>query len=298
MVSSDSEDDQNLLMAAGQWAQNEDEMDDEAETSTAQADTASNWDYVKQNKRDKKTSVKQGVKAEATTQPIPVPKNYSLHLTKVPFDATQTTIRYAFIEKNCTVTSVRLVYDTNQKTRERTFRGVAFVDLADESSFDIGLKLHNTAFLGSKRKVNVRPTRSRNELSEIVKKTEERVAMLIARSKEKKRSREEEGDNDGEGDTDAKKKKQLKKNKKKRGKSKERDTTDEPSQSNSTDINTDNKQSKKSRSESKQPTKASRPKATKSNNITADKKSDGTPTKITKKQRAQKAAIIRSKKKK
>ena len=297
MVSSDSEDDQDLLMAAGQWAQNENEMDDEAETPAAPADTSSNWDYVKNNKRDKKASVRVIAKAESKAPPTAVPKNYSLHLTKVPFDATQTSIRYAFIEKNCTVTSVRLVYDTNQKTRERTFRGVAFVDLADESSFRLGLKLHNTAFLGSKRKVNVRPTRTRNELSEIVKKTEERVAMLIARSKEKKRARDEEGDKDGEGDVDEKKKRR-KNNKKKRVKSNKIDKKDDPSISDSTHTNADSVRTTKIIYKDKQPNKKSRTKASKSNTGTEDDKSNGVSNKLTKKQRAQKAAIIRSKKKK
>jgi hypothetical protein len=94
------------------------------------------------------------------------------------------------------VTSVRLVYDRDQKTGERHFRGVAFVDLADEQSYKLGLEFHNKSFLGKGRRVNVRPTRTKSELSDIVRRTEEKVATLIARSKEvaqtKKRGRDDD----------------------------------------------------------------------------------------------------------
>ena len=306
-MSSDSEDDHDLLMAAGEWAADEPNSDDEGETSAVPApeETASNWDYVKKNKKDKKKSVKpEQPKVEATPQSTTDRKNFSLHLTKVPFDATQTTIRYAFTEKNCNVTSVRLVYDTDPKTRERTFRGVAFVDFADETSFNAGLKLHNTAFLGGKRKVNVRPTKTRSELSEIVKKTEERVAMLIARSKEKKRAREEErGAKDEGGDVSAKKKQKRDKKNKKKDKSADGKKSNELHRAKSAkdgDGNTKKSPNKiapeKKAADSGK--KAKRGKSKSPKKESGNNKSDDASTKLTKKQRAQKAAIIRSKKRK
>lgn len=291
MTSSDSED-EDLLMAAGHWAeQNED--DDEVE-QTPQATNTSNWDEIKRKKRDKTKPVKEeNVKSKTETVKAPVAKNFSLHLTKVPFDASQSTIRHAFTAKKCQVLSVRLVYDTDPNTRERSFRGVAFVDLADEVSFNIGLKLHNTSFLGTNRKVNVRPTKTRSELSAIVKKTEERVAMLIARSKEKKRAREEEG-NGAVDERGSAKKKRLKRNKKKKDKSTEQDV-----EKNAIDTNTNNKNSpntnqassKKKRDEGSPKSKQSKSRDTKKRE---GNKSDATPTKLTKKQRAQKAAVIRN----
>ncbi len=119
---------------------------------------------------------------------------YSLHLKNVPYDASQSDIRFAFLQKRCNVTSVRLVYDQDQKTGEKHFRGVAFVDLADEESYHRGIsELHNKTFLGKGRRVSVRPTRTKSELSDIVRRTEEKVANLIARSKELKK------DDDGRG---------------------------------------------------------------------------------------------------
>lgn len=298
---SDSEEDQDLLMAAGQWAADEqNSADEEVETSTpAASDITSNWDYVKKNKRDKKKSVEphHPKVVEAASSNTTTRKNFSLHLTKVPFDATQTTLRYAFTEKNCNVTSVRLVYDTDPKTRERTFRGVAFVDLADEASFDAGLKLHNTAFLGGKRKVNVRPTKTRSELSEIVKKTEERVAMLIARSKEKKRAREEEGGDFKDKDGSNQKKKQKRNGKKQNNKPNHQPSTKSAKANEYSNIKRSPNKSVPA-TESADNTKKTKRSKSKSPKKAEDAETDGTPTKLTKKQRAQKAAIIRTKKRK
>jgi hypothetical protein len=295
MVSSDSED-EDLLLAARQWATEQNDEDDDGETSPHRAETTSNWDYVKKNKNDKKKSAKQHLqpKVETPGQSTTATKNFSLHLTKVPFNSSQTTIRFAFTEKNCQVTSVRLVYDTDPKTHERTFRGVAFVDFADEASFDIGLKMHNTAFLGGKQRVNVRPTKTRGELSEIVKKTEERVAALIARSKEKKRAREE-GNDLGEkrdGETQKKRQKNNKKDMRKRNTpqdSKKRDGRYE----NNINTSRDNKEARTNKASTRKnadgitKSKSKQVKTVKSN-------ADGTPLKLTKKQRAQKAAVIRN----
>ncbi|KAL3827564.1 hypothetical protein ACHAXA_002061 [Cyclostephanos tholiformis] len=136
------------------------------------------------------------VKNQRGSYTPPKQNNYSLHLKNVPFDATQGDIRFVFGEKGCNVTSVRLVYDRDQNTGERHFRGVAFVDLADEKSYRLGLEFHNKSFLGKGRRVNVRPTRTKSELSDIVRRTEEKVATLIARSKKvaqtKKRGRDDD----------------------------------------------------------------------------------------------------------
>ena len=294
-MSSDSEDE--LLMPGGQWATDQNESGGEEEETLAlnQAETASkNWDYVKKNKKDKKTPKRDihDVATNEQSKTVTAPKSFSLHLTKVPFDATQSTIRCAFIEKNCRITSVRLVYDTDQKSRERKFRGVAFVDLEDEASYNIGLKQHNTAFLGGKRRVNVRPTKTRNELSEIVKKTEERVAALIARSKEKKRAREEE-----EGEKDSSDGGAAKPKKRKHNKNKKKGTSTGEGKSEETKTGHDNSknQSKKHESSPRKSDEETKTKRRKSKD-SEEKKSDGSP-KLTKKQRAQKAAIIRTKKK-
>ncbi|KAL7473885.1 hypothetical protein ACHAXS_014379 [Conticribra weissflogii] len=221
--SDEEEDDAFLMEAAEQWAtqthdENEDEVDNKGSKNSE--DGASKESVSEQKKKKKKKSktplkVEKVLKTEgsaqtkrhekqSTTSPentsplkLTTPQTFSLHLTKIPYTTTQSIIRFAFLQKGCHVTSIRLVYDTNQSTGEKHFRGVAFVDLADEISFQKGLEFHQTAFLGGGRKVNVRVTRSKGELSEIVKRTEQKVADLIARSKEKKEKEKSDHAKDG-----------------------------------------------------------------------------------------------------
>jgi hypothetical protein len=203
------------------------------------------------------------------------PQTYSLHLTRVPYEATQSEIRCSFIEKGCSVTSVRLVYDRDYKTGERNFRGVAFVDLADEKSFKRGLELNKTAFLGKGRKVNVRPTRTKNELSEIVRRTEEKVANLIARSKESAQTKKRESDGSSICEHD----KSSGSNKKRKKGRKSSDASTPKAKSNNTEGSMEKPNNTKAKS-------SKRKRGTKSD------KDDGS-VKLTKKQRAKKAAVIR-----
>lgn len=114
----------------------------------------------------------------------------SLHVTQLSFQATDYQVRSFFVEHGCTVTSVRLVYDTSINTK--TFRGVAFVDVADDDSYQQALKLNRSTLLG--RRINVRPTRTKRELASIVQRTRQVVAEKIHSQKESKDK--EVGDND------------------------------------------------------------------------------------------------------
>lgn len=49
---------------------------------------------------------------------------------QLPFEATDCSIRTAFVEKGGVVSSVRLVYDRDGA--HWTFQGIAFVDVANE----------------------------------------------------------------------------------------------------------------------------------------------------------------------
>ncbi|KAL3786102.1 hypothetical protein HJC23_003219 [Cyclotella cryptica] len=277
----DSDEDDDLLLAAGQWASGQ--QSDEDDLIAGQPEKAFERSDGMKKKRKKKvpteSSDEQNAQHNVQTKegpPETETKTFSLHLTKVPYDESQSSIRYAFSEKGCHVTSVRLVYDTDHQTGERNFRGVAFVDLADEASFQLGLKLHNTTFLGTNRKVNVRPTKTRSELSEIVRKTEERVASLIARSKlaaseSKKRLRE--GDGDGNVDTKKKKRKHNNKRSDEKTQTKKADSEKRDSEGGGT---------KKHKRKSKKPGSAKESKSEETSSI-----------KLTKKQRAKKAAVIR-----
>ena len=108
-------------------------------------------------------------------------KTYSLHVTQLSYDATDYDIRDLFISKGCLVTSVRLVYtNRDSETLIRKFKGVAFVDVADEASFALAAELHRTYHLG--RRINVRPTLSRDELACIAEATKEKVNDIIQTS--------------------------------------------------------------------------------------------------------------------
>ena len=210
---SDEDDDNELLTAASAWASStvqdvEDIFVDDAAVS-GEIESKNITSDVMQNTN--RSSLSQSI--------------YSLHLKNVPYDASQGDVRFAFAEKGCNVTSVRLVYDRDQSTGERNFRGVVFIDFADEKSYDLGLKeFHNKSFLGKGRRISVRPTRTKSELSDIVRRTEEKVATLIARSKEVAQTKRDLADdtsisNDKNAQSDHIKKKQKR--------HKEKESTDE-----------------------------------------------------------------------
>eukprot|EP00584_Thalassiosira_punctigera_P025710 CAMPEP_0172555770 /NCGR_PEP_ID=MMETSP1067-20121228/60064_1 /TAXON_ID=265564 ORGANISM="Thalassiosira punctigera, Strain Tpunct2005C2" /NCGR_SAMPLE_ID=MMETSP1067 /ASSEMBLY_ACC=CAM_ASM_000444 /LENGTH=336 /DNA_ID=CAMNT_0013344363 /DNA_START=17 /DNA_END=1027 /DNA_ORIENTATION=+ len=307
----DEADDDELLMAAAAWvsAQNKD-SDNDNDSDVAPVTTTKKKKSIK-SKGDagstEHVKSSSSTKAQTANPHNVAAQSFSLHLTKVPYKASQGDIRYAFGEKGCNVTSVRLVYDRDQKTGERHFRGVAFVDLADEMSFKRGLEFHNKAFLGKGRRVNVRPTRTKSELSEIVRRTEEKVANLIARSKEssqtKKRHRDDEGANAQDKDNGGDRSKRRKK-KKKKGKSSDADGANDKndahaSKSKSNDGSEerkeapDNKSRKKDKAEADGEPNSGRAKSKQGKGGAKSSGGGGTPVKLTKKQRAKKAAVIR-----
>ena len=107
-------------------------------------------------------------------------KPLSLHITQLSFDAKEYHVRDAFVQQGCIVDSVRLVYDRDGTTK--TFRGVAFVDLADEESYQKALKLDRSTLL--KRRINVRPTKTPSQLANIVQRTKDLVAEKIRKERE------------------------------------------------------------------------------------------------------------------
>src|SRR6056300_1181426 len=170
-MSDDEEDDELLMAAAGQWAAAAADDSGEEESSPKKSKKSKKNKKEKKEKKEKKSKDKLSETSDAASiekldaAPLKTEQQnarvFSLHLTKVPYDATQHDIRCAFGEKGCYVTSVRVVYDHNQSTGEKKSRGVAFVDLADEASYKRGLELHGTKFLGKKHNINVRPTRTK-----------------------------------------------------------------------------------------------------------------------------------------
>jgi len=250
----DDDDDDEILMAASAWASAQDE-DEGSSSSTDDNRHEVIIESKKQKSTKKKVSgtdkgqstLRDDNNTQCNRNTLPTPNisetttatrtatTYSLHLKNIPYDASQSDIRFAFLEKRCNVTSVRLVYDRDQKTGEKHFRGVAFVDLADEESYQRGItEFHNKAFLGKGRRVSVRPTRTKSELSDIVRRTEEKVANLIARSKEKKKVDGGDAVVDGDKRDDSSAKGKKTKDTKNKNKRRRSDSTDNNTNSSST----------------------------------------------------------------
>ena len=132
--SEESDDDNELLTAASAWASStaqdvdHDFVDDDAPSSK------------KRKTNEIGDAAAKNIASDVTNRSSLSQSIYSLHLKNVPYDASQGDVRFAFGEKGCNVTSVRLVYDRNLNTGERNFRGVVFIDFADEKSYNLGLK--------------------------------------------------------------------------------------------------------------------------------------------------------------
>lgn len=189
---SDDEDDDELLAAAAAWAQEQ--------VQTAEGTTS---------------SPKRGKDSEA----LPLPsgnKTYSLHITQLPFDANDLDIRQLFAQQGCIITSVRLVYDRDERGRKTLFRGVAFADFLDAASYENALKLNRASVRG--RKVNIRPSRSKEELADIVSRTKELVQAKIEKSKSA------QGDDNATSVAQRKKEKKQEKKAKKKSKLKKHKT--------------------------------------------------------------------------
>ena len=113
------------------------------------------------------------------------PKNLSLHITQLPFDTNELDLRRLFAEQGCAVSSIRLVYDRDEHGRKTVFRGVAFVDLSTSDSYEKALALNRKSSIRG-RKLNIRPTRSKQELANIVSQTQSLVQEKIKQQREEK----------------------------------------------------------------------------------------------------------------
>ena len=144
--------------------------DEEAQLLAAAAAAWAEQDTVEEPRAKKR-------KKSVEKDPATSNQSFSLHVTQLDFDAKEYDLRNYFVEKGgCSVTSVRFVYDRGLNDR-KLFRGVAFVDVSDEESFRNALQLHHTTLLG--RRINVRPTKTRDELKDIVSRTQEIVREKI-----------------------------------------------------------------------------------------------------------------------
>jgi RNA recognition motif-containing protein len=138
------------------------------------------------NARAEKRPRRQATNVSTASHPSPDTRTsavYSVHVTQIPYTATDMEIRQHFYDKGILISSLRMVYDRGVDGR-RQFRGVGFVDFADEKSYKLSLTLHKSTLLG--RRINVRPTKSKVELTDIVAATNIKVAQKIRKHKDEK----------------------------------------------------------------------------------------------------------------
>jgi RNA recognition motif. (a.k.a. RRM, RBD, or RNP domain) len=238
----DDDDDEDLLAAAAMWA-----GDSKIENLKSKSGTD-------RNGKDEKTSRAKKDEKENSDDVESTPQFLSLHITQLPFDATEMDLRKFFAEQGCSVTSIRLVYDHDVRGQKTVFRGVAFVDMLDRSSYDHALQLNHKASIRG-RKLNIRPTRSKEELASIVSRTKDLVQEKIRQQRS--------GEAKSESTPKLAASKEEKRNKEKNDKQKD----------------------KPHKKETKDPTGKS-----KGNAKRVD--ADGKPVKMTKKERNRRAAII------
>ena len=251
--SADEDEDQELLAAAAAWADQRQKQQSEVSNSSS------------------------------------IPENgliHSLHMTQLPYDANEWDIRQVLSENGCgdeydefgtsssTISSIRLVYDKDSQGRKTLFRGVAFVDFTTLESYQTALSLHHKVKLRG-RKLNLRPTKTKNELAQIVTQTQALVEEAKKQQQRKKHSDlHEDGVKSGPGSDDHEKRKGGAKGNNRDGKTRtvKKKTKDQP------------KHKVKSGDESKSSSSTKGAKTAKDPN-----------RKLTKKERNRRAAIILSK---
>lgn len=311
---SDDESDDGLMNIASKWAETkEDEDEDTLPATSARNSTSSRIPMNKSNPyvtpynptgislHSSTNEKQQRERTRGQNQPSP----YSLHITNIPYNASRDDIQKTFTEKGCQVTSIRLVYnhhvsrsDYNAKKRgenapksDSGFTGVAFVDLENKKSYDLGLAMDKTNWSTAddasnhkgrgwlRRRINVRPTKTKQELAQIVERTKDKMQSQKEEyhqirdermEREGKDPMDKNGDNSIDGDGEQKDESGLKG--KKKNKSKERGKRKRKSDSD--DKDGDDKDGESS-----------------------PKKKRNTK-KLTKKERARKAAILHSKRQK
>lgn len=204
----DGEDDNDILEAVGFWAKQvkdpiesnhdnpsakvkQSEQDIKVRTSKIKAHPKSNAhkrNSLHNNAKDtpvvvqRKRNIQQfPAQSSSTNHKTYDAVKFSLYLSQLPYDSTEDDIANVFKLENETINviSIRLVYDKHSGSRK--FRGVAFVDVSDETSYTSALSMNNKAKI-KKRVINIRPTKTHSELAEIVKKRENMLKLQKERN--------------------------------------------------------------------------------------------------------------------
>lgn len=168
-IASDDDDDHALLKAAAeQWASSQSHHNMVETTTTQKPPPLSFTNPSPPNN-------------ESTTK-----KQYSVHITQLPYEATKHDIRQHFVAAGCTnIDSIRMVRDHGRP------RGVAFVDFGHPLCYQRALsKVHRSRLLG--RRLNVRPVLRVAELaairqaSRVKQQQQQRLGKVAPRTQKKK----------------------------------------------------------------------------------------------------------------
>jgi hypothetical protein len=282
----DSNSDEDLLHDLEIWAEEKDSRD--AETST-------------KNQRIHQSDDKQQQPSSSPSKPSTA-QSLSLHITNLPETADKSSIHEFFTKNGCSVTSVRLVYgQTSSKSWNKPiFKGVAFIDLSDKKSYEKALSFHRQLFINSsvddkkkkqikKSRINVRPTRTKEELAAIVQQTKERVEKLKKESLDKKEPREMPTKTDNKMTKSMPSSSGRSTKRKREDASERKDTVSKRPKTHKSKNDTPTMKSPKERGVEK--SESSRPQR----RVVHKRRRIDVDRKLTKKERAKKAAIIRSK---
>lgn len=222
--SDDDEGDEDLLNAVARWADQKESKKDTTRPIQQNRKTSGERDSSSSRRNPPLSSPSpydapynpNASELEVTTTGRRQKSLFSLHITNLPYSSTKEAIIKVFEEKGCRISSTRLVYNHHSTRRDRErnkknqgnndFTGVAFVDMVDKGSYRKGLGMDKMQWLepctlsdkkgtssrdsrGRHRKINVRPTRTKEELAVIVQKTEERLALERDSIKEERNDR-------------------------------------------------------------------------------------------------------------
>ncbi|GFH53770.1 hypothetical protein CTEN210_10246 [Chaetoceros tenuissimus] len=214
----ESDDDSDLEGLASMWAETK-----EYEEKKKLAD--SNFEKLKDEFKKQKTpkskpQLKQPTKQTKASMHTPYNPNgiftktkeeqnakYSLHITNLPYHVQKHDIEEAFKNKGCDIISTRLVYNYHvsrrtykderrgdkQVTNENGFTGVAFIDVRDEKSYKLALSMDKTV-LGdddNEEKGKGRGWR-RRKMNVRPTKTQKELADIVKNTKQKVQEQKEE----------------------------------------------------------------------------------------------------------
>jgi RNA recognition motif-containing protein len=227
--SEDDSDEEELQAMAASWAEqgqsDDDDNDGDDDDNAKKPSQRKDDNRLQKKKRSSSDTVTTAATAATTTTTTAAsssttttpPASLSLHVTQLAYELTEWELREFFMTKTgIQLKSVRLVYDQGLDGRP-VFRGVAFVDCHTVTDYEAILRLHQVRCRG--RRINVRPTKSKQELAQIVEQRDVLVQQKLLTMQQRRDGELEEGDS--RKSSTARDRSKKKPNKRKRDKDKD-----------------------------------------------------------------------------